>query len=112
MHNLVSNAISFTPPGGSIEVQVRKQDGEATVCVADTGVGLTAEQLGKLFQAFSRPHEGTGVPKGTGLGLFIVFVEHGHASTQVVAVFFGLALLFGVLHDTRSIDRRQRRTIA
>ena len=32
-----------------------------------------------------------------GLGLFIVFVEHGHASTQVVAVFFGLALLFGVL---------------
>jgi NAD(P) transhydrogenase subunit beta len=32
-----------------------------------------------------------------GLGLFIVFMEHGHASPQVVAVFFGLALVFGVL---------------
>lgn len=80
MHNLVSNSISFTPPGGRIDVRVRALGGEARVCVADTGLGLTPDQLAKLFQAFSRLHEGTGVPKGTGLGLFIskgIIEQHG-----------------------------------
>lgn len=80
MHNLVSNAIAFTPSGGRIDVSVRQRDGQAMVRVADSGIGLTPEQCARLFQPFSRPHEGTGVPKGTGLGLFIskgIVEQHG-----------------------------------
>ena len=80
VHNLLGNAIAFTPPGGRIDVTVRRQDGQAVVRVADTGVGLSPEQTRQLFRAFSRPHEGSGVPKGTGLGLFIskgIIEQHG-----------------------------------
>lgn len=72
LHNLVGNAISFTPQGGRVTVSAGLEDGQAVVRVIDTGVGLTSDQLAQLFQPFARPHEGTGTaPKGTGLGLFI-----------------------------------------
>lgn len=80
LHNLVSNAIAFTPRGGRIAITAARQDDAAVVRVADTGLGLSSDQGAKLFQAFSRPHEGTGVPKGTGLGLFIskgIVEQHG-----------------------------------
>ncbi|HUR24896.1 MAG TPA: ATP-binding protein [Candidatus Thermoplasmatota archaeon] len=80
LHNLVSNAILFTPSGGRIDVSVRSRDGVAMVRVADTGMGLAPEQSARLFQPFSRPHEGSGAPKGTGLGLFIskgIVEQHG-----------------------------------
>lgn len=72
IHNLVANAISFTPPGGSVTVSTTSGDGTADVRVTDTGAGLLPEQIEQLFQPFARPHEGTGTaPRGTGLGLFI-----------------------------------------
>jgi PAS domain S-box-containing protein len=81
LHNLLGNAISFTPKGGRITVSSRPEDGKVVVRVADTGIGLTADQLAKLFQPFSRAHEGSGsAPKGTGLGLFIskgIIEQHG-----------------------------------
>ena len=80
IHNLLSNAIAFTPRGGRIEVTLKRTDREAVLRVADTGLGLSPGQIERLFQAFSRPHEGTGVPKGTGLGLFIskgIIEQHG-----------------------------------
>ncbi|HUR64527.1 MAG TPA: ATP-binding protein [Candidatus Thermoplasmatota archaeon] len=81
LFNLVTNAIHFTPSGGRITVGVRTEGGQAVVRVADTGVGLSPEQMGKLFQPFSRPHEARPTtPKGTGLGLFIskgIIEQHG-----------------------------------
>lgn len=81
LHNLVTNAISFTPPGGRVTVATKSEDGAAVVRVTDTGVGLTSEQIEQLFQPFARPHEDTGTaPKGTGLGLFIsrgIIKQHG-----------------------------------
>lgn len=81
-YNVVRNAIAFTPPGGTVTVSARveKDVQAAVVRVTDTGVGLTEEQLGRLFQPFSRPHDGRNGPKGTGLGLFIskgIVEQHG-----------------------------------
>src|SRR5690606_20681687 len=85
--NLVSNAVKFTPPGGRIEVSVRRTDedgstGDAVESgVADTGIGISAEKLPHLVDRFYRvdgavAHAG----EGTGIGLALVrelVVLHG-----------------------------------
>jgi signal transduction histidine kinase len=72
LFNLLSNAVKFTPRGGAIEVGLKRHGDEALAWVKDTGLGLTAEQIGRLFRPFGRVHDGqAGIPKGTGLGLFI-----------------------------------------
>ncbi|MGB0652935.1 MAG: sensor histidine kinase [Thermoplasmatota archaeon] len=81
LDNLVGNAIKYSPAGGTITVRVRGADveaaiaseGEAIVEVADEGLGLTAEQRGRLFRPYERLHREV-APQlpGTGLGLVIV----------------------------------------
>jgi len=70
--NLVSNALKFSPRGGTITLSLRPWEGEALFCVEDTGPGIEAEDIPRLFGKFAqvgrkRP---PGV-KGTGLGLAI-----------------------------------------
>lgn len=71
--NLLDNAVKFTAPGGSITVEVTTADDRVTVAVIDTGVGVPAEQLARIWDRFhqadssTRRHFG-----GTGLGLAIV----------------------------------------
>ncbi len=70
--NLVSNAIKYTPAGGRVRMRSSIKGREAVVEFRDSGLGMTPEQIGRLFQAFVRLHETTpGVAKGTGLGLYI-----------------------------------------
>jgi signal transduction histidine kinase len=69
LFNLVSNAVKFTPAGGHVQVEVEADGGAVRVCVRDSGAGLTAEQMGRLFQPFSQVHDGSF--GGTGLGLYI-----------------------------------------
>ncbi|MFZ5670503.1 MAG: sensor histidine kinase, partial [Pseudomonadota bacterium] len=78
--NLVSNALKFTPRGGSVTVTTHGYDGVFELVVADTGVGISREDLDRL----GRPYEQAGEPGqrqlGTGLGLSLVraFAElHG-----------------------------------
>jgi signal transduction histidine kinase len=73
--NLVSNATKFTKDG-TITISVRRQQeagGEwITIAVADSGIGMTPEQMGKLFQEFSQADSSTTRQYGgTGLGLAI-----------------------------------------
>lgn len=73
MHNLVGNAIKFTPAGGTIEVRVggKPERPGIEVTVADSGVGIPADEMESIFDKFvqsSRTRSGAG---GTGLGLAI-----------------------------------------
>jgi PAS domain S-box-containing protein len=81
LFNLLSNAVKFTPDGGRIAVGLEVGPEGATVRVVDTGVGLAAGDLGKLFQPFAQLQESV-VPgqRGSGLGLYVSrgFIEaHG-----------------------------------
>lgn len=77
--NLISNAIKFTPKGGTITTASVKKDGYIEVYVEDTGIGIPKEYHEKVFERFVQVEEGKEkVKKGTGLGLPIVknIVEH------------------------------------
>lgn len=72
LFNLLSNALKFTPEGGRVVVQAVEKDGEALLCVDDSGAGMTDEQMQKLFAPFVQVHDVDKFPvRGTGLGLFI-----------------------------------------
>jgi PAS domain S-box-containing protein len=70
--NLVDNALKFTPSGGRIDVTLRAKDGWAEVAVRDTGAGMSAENIARLFQPFVQVHDAMQVTRsGSGLGLYI-----------------------------------------
>jgi PAS domain S-box-containing protein len=69
--NLIDNAIKFTPRGGEIRVDGREEGGEAVLTVRDSGAGIAAADLPRLFERFYRGEAGKRA-KGTGLGLAIV----------------------------------------
>ena len=78
--NLVGNAVKFTPPGGTIELDVTVRDDEAEVTVRDDGRGIPADQLAAVFDRFHQVDEELDQAKGgTGLGLTITrHVVEGH----------------------------------
>ena len=68
--NLLSNAVKYNKAGGRVDVQVRAEPpGQVAFLVRDTGAGLTAEQLARLFEPFNRLGRETSAIEGTGLGL-------------------------------------------
>jgi signal transduction histidine kinase len=72
IENLISNAVKYTSPGGKITIKVRKENDMALIIVKDTGDGISAEDIPKLFLRFNRLHSAviSHVP-GTGLGLYL-----------------------------------------
>jgi cell cycle sensor histidine kinase DivJ len=80
--NLLSNALKFTPAGGSVTVAVDARDGMLEIAVSDTGVGIAPEDLERLGKPFEQAGDVGRRSKGTGLGLSLVraFAElHGGA---------------------------------
>jgi signal transduction histidine kinase len=74
LENLVSNAVKYTPPGGTVEAVI-KPEGERGVRLeaSDTGIGIRDEDLPNLFTEFFRAANARAFePMGTGLGLAIV----------------------------------------
>jgi signal transduction histidine kinase len=72
LDNLVSNALKFTPDGGRVDVRVFSLNGDAAIEVADTGMGISADDQTQLFQRFFRTSAATDQAiQGTGLGLSI-----------------------------------------
>lgn len=72
--NLLDNALGHTPPGGRVTVKVRPGAGEVAFRVADTGEGLTPEDLGRVFERFYRAEKSrsrSGERGGSGVGLTI-----------------------------------------
>jgi signal transduction histidine kinase/CheY-like chemotaxis protein len=70
--NLVSNAVKFTPEGGSVTIEASAESGRVRVSVIDTGIGIAAADVSKLFVPFSQLDSGYARRfQGTGLGLSI-----------------------------------------
>jgi signal transduction histidine kinase len=70
--NLVSNAVKYTP-AGSVTVRLTEEGGYARLVVSDTGIGIAADALGRVFEEFYRAKNAKAVEEaGTGLGLAIV----------------------------------------
>jgi len=78
--NLVSNALKYSPDGGTVDVVVRASNSTAEIAVTDRGIGISREELDSLFQPFARGDFARQSIGGTGLGLFItaeIVERHG-----------------------------------
>lgn len=69
--NLLGNAVKYSPHGGEIVVQIRRQAGEVLVAIRDQGLGIEAAALPHLFERFYRANETAAGIQGVGLGLYI-----------------------------------------
>jgi signal transduction histidine kinase/DNA-binding response OmpR family regulator len=67
--NLLSNAVKFTPDGGRVDVRAAVQGQDLVVTVADTGVGVPAEDRQRIFNSFQQGARPSDQAEGTGLGL-------------------------------------------
>ncbi len=70
MYNLLSNAVKFTPDGGNISIFCRTSDQNMEVSITDTGIGISQDNLDKIFKKFEQIDSSFSKKyKGTGLGL-------------------------------------------
>ena len=72
--NLLTNAIKYTPPQGTITVRVERSGAEAVLTVADTGAGLSADMLERVFDLFSQSERTLARAEG-GLGIGLTLVR-------------------------------------
>lgn len=86
IHNLIDNALKYSPEGSSIEIATREVGNRVELSITDSGVGLSPEEQQNLFQKFYRAkNSATSQVPGSGLGLYLCryFVE-AHAGTIAV----------------------------
>jgi signal transduction histidine kinase len=100
--NLLSNALKFTPPGGSVAVSVTTMDDTVLIEVADTGFGISSDEQERLFTRFFRTDAAMKrAIQGTGLGLSIVkAIVEGHGGTISVESAEGEGATFRVALPT------------
>jgi signal transduction histidine kinase len=71
VRNILSNAIKFTNPGGTVDISLIIKSDEAEVIIADTGIGMSDNDLLNMFDLGKSSRKGTMGERGTGLGLII-----------------------------------------
>lgn len=71
LSNLLTNAVKFSPEGGTVRVEVAARDDHLVVDVHDDGIGMSPTQLERVFQPFSQLSKGDKDDSRTGLGLYI-----------------------------------------
>jgi signal transduction histidine kinase len=69
--NLLSNGVKYNRAGGAVTLRARGDGAQALLEVADTGVGIAAEHLGRVFEPFQRGAHGQSSIEGTGIGLAV-----------------------------------------
>ena len=72
--NLLNNAAKYTPPGGRVRVTARREDGDAVVVIADSGIGLPPHMLRSVFEMFVQV-SGTSKAAQGGLGIGLTLVQ-------------------------------------
>lgn len=95
--NLLSNALKFTPRGGSVRVQLRCAGRTVLLRVADTGCGIAPEKLESVFDRFLEPQHFDPPPHGVGLGLALCRrIAQGHGGSIVAESAAGKGAVFTV----------------
>jgi len=83
--NLLSNSAKYTDPGGRIRVSLSREGDDAIVCVADNGIGMAPEDLGRVFDMFGQLEPGKSrSQRGLGIGLYLarrIIEMHGGTLT-------------------------------
>jgi two-component system, OmpR family, sensor histidine kinase NblS len=108
--NLMTNAIKYTPSGGTITILVehKKETNEVAVHVQDTGIGIPEENLDHVFDRFFRVEQKVHTIKGTGLGLTIVKkVIEKHGGTVGVTSALGEGSRFSFYLPVTRISQRK-----
>ncbi len=100
--NLISNAFKFTPPEGTVTLRLWAEDAQVILEVADTGMGIPEEQLGRIFERF---YQVNGHSKrqhgGTGLGLALVKeIVQSHRGDVSVTSEVGVGTTFRIVLPT------------
>ena len=72
LHNLLGNAIKYSPAGGIVKVRLSGDTDRISVSIVDHGIGMTAEQVGQMFERFYRVDPDSLATTGMGLGMSIV----------------------------------------
>lgn len=111
--NLVSNAIKYTAPGGQVTLGLARVNGWARFTVADSGVGIPADDLPHVFDRFYRVDKartrGAGAPGGAGLGLSIAkWIVQAHGGRLEVSSQMGKGSCFSLwlpLAETRPLNK-------
>jgi len=94
--NFLSNAVKFTPQGGTVTVTLSERSGAALIEVRDTGVGIPPDETGKVFDRFYRASTAATI-SGTGLGLAIVkSIAEAHGGSVGVTSELGVGTTFHV----------------
>lgn len=113
--NLVSNAIKYTPDGGTVDVSLSKKNGWAYLKISDTGMGIPAEDLPYIFDRFyrvdkarARGHSGQG-QGGAGLGLAIAkWIAQAHGGNIDVMSKMGegttFTIILPILVETKTVS--------
>jgi signal transduction histidine kinase len=79
--NLLDNAIKYTQPGGRVTASVRQADGRVELVVEDTGAGIPADELPRIWQRLFRGDRSR-TERGLGLGLsFVKAIVEAHGGT-------------------------------
>jgi two-component system phosphate regulon sensor histidine kinase PhoR len=96
--NLLSNAVKYTPEGGRVTLRSRSADDEVAFEVEDTGVGLSEEDCGRVFEKFYRVKKDKDMASGTGLGLPLAkhIVEDVHGGRLTLHSTLGAGSTFAV----------------
>ncbi len=97
LENLISNAVKFTGPGGTITVSAASREDKILVCVKDTGSGITPDQLPHIFDRFWQATKAQ--RRGTGLGLTIckaIVEAHGGQIWAESSPGVGTSVLFTI----------------
>jgi two-component system phosphate regulon sensor histidine kinase PhoR len=114
VRNLLTNAIRYTPDGGTITAGWRVIDGEGILSVQDTGIGIAAEHLPRLTERFYRVDRGRSRDTGgTGLGLAIVkHVAQRHNARLDIESRIGVGSLFSLHFPPSRISTGTRPRLA
>jgi signal transduction histidine kinase len=108
--NLLSNALKYNRPNGTVMLRAEVMENEICIHVQDTGVGIPDEALPHLFQKFYRVREHESRASGTGLGLSICKqIVHGHGGRIEIKSKLGVGTVFMVYfpRPAKSTQRKE-----